>query len=115
MDLIYPEEHNVLPYNKLEDMEFTQDNPRQIFIFPDIEKSFPTICPKNYYVTSGEAIQKTDRLLSDVQKLLKNLTEFRKSLLKTKGDNAYLELTKCEDGVFSGNIVARKNPKVKKD
>lgn len=113
MKIHYPTEQLELPYNVLGDLEFTNDNPRQLFIFPDIEKTLPAINPSKYYVTSGEAIQKTDRLISDLTELLSKAKEFKQLLIKSKGDNTYLELTKCEDGVYSGNVVARKNPKNK--
>jgi hypothetical protein len=127
-----------LPYARLgEDLD--TGDVKKIWIFPNIEKSFNSIIindnlsikPYKYYVTSGEAIRKTDILISDIKEivnhtikpnildkitsLLIDLDEFYNLLLATKGPAKYLELTKCEDGIYNGNICARKNPKKKKD
>lgn len=132
------DENPRLPYAKLgEDLD--TNDVKKIWIFPDISKSFNCITvgdnkiidPHRYYITSGEAVRKTEVLISDIKEitirplkssvldkittLLIDLDEFYNLLLATKGPAKYLELTKCEDGIYNGNICARKNPKKKKD
>lgn len=114
MEFKFPSGVDKLPYNKLGDKDDNLDNPKSVWIFPDIRETFPTIDPFKYYVTSGEAIQKTEKLISDIQEQLANLILFKKMLLEARGPSKYLEMTKCEDGVYNGNIVARKDPKKKK-
>jgi hypothetical protein len=132
------EEFPRLPYAKLGEYLDTGDI-KKIWIFPDISKSFKNvkindnkmIMPYKYYVTSGEAVKKTEVLISDIKEiishslkpnildeittLLIDLDEFYNMLLSTRGPAKYLELTKCEDGIYNGNICARKNPKKKKE
>lgn len=127
-----------LPYARLGDDLDTGDV-KKIWLFPDITKSFKdvrlseskTIQPYKYYVTSGEAVKKTEVLISDIKEAIDNtlsydamdqittllidLDEFLNLLIATKGPAKYLELTKCEDGIYNGNICARKNPKKKKE
>ncbi len=127
-----------IPYTKLGTSLDTSDV-KKIWIFPDIARSFKSIeCdngiiinPHKYYITSGEAVKKTEVLISDIKSLvlpsfkqstiekitdlLIDLDEFLNLLVSTKGPAKYLELTKCEDGIYNGNICARKNPKKKKE
>jgi len=121
---------------KLED-EIKEECKRKVcWLFPDITKSFPAIIdngkviidPNMYYVTSGEAINKTIVLISDVKELMSvntnklteltdlfmDLNEFLELLKTLKGPSRYLEITKCDDGIYSGNVCARKDLKKKK-
>ena len=132
------DENQKLPYAKL-GTDLDTSDVKKIWIFPDMIKSFKDvkindakiIQPYKYYVTSGEAVNKTEVLISDIKEavnynmksnvieqltsLLIDLDEFMNILTATKGPAKYLELTKCEDGIYNGNICARKNPKKKKD
>jgi hypothetical protein len=135
MQLIYPPEADEYLYSKLGSNE---DNER-VWIFPDIKESFGVVevydmtivDPSKYYVTSGEALRKTETLISDIMEaineyqnnhsviedltnMLLDIKEFFDLLNETKGSSLYLEVTKCEDGVFNGNICSRKDPKKKK-
>lgn len=111
---------------------------KNVWMFPDIKKSFPEIVyenevvinPYRYYITSGEALRKTEILIVDIREIINNTSdvglltklsdllldvdEFYGLLIETKGPSKYLEVTKCEDGIYSGNICARKDPKKKK-
>ena len=126
------------PYAKL-GSDLDTGDVKKIWIFPDIARSFKDIQlnetkiikPFKYYVTSGEAVRKTEVLINDIKELVSynvkscvieqvtslliDLDEFLTLLINTKGPAKYLELTKCEDGIYNGNICARKNPKKKKD
>ena len=137
MGLIYPEDYESLQYALL-GSEPRHDQVKKSWLFPDISLTFPTIFdengeavidPSRFYITSGEAVIKTERLVKEIDiKLTKNyslfvneqlsdlkeeITEFLILLRNTRGDSKYLEITKCEDGTFNGNICARKDPKKK--
>lgn len=138
MELIFPEESNDLPFAKLgQELEYWHI--KNIWIFPDIKQVLPSIFnnedapiiePYRYYVTSGEAVRKSEVLLSDIRELMTGdfnetimdeisdlfikASEFYELLLDIRGKSVYLEITKCEDGIYNGNICACKNPKKKK-
>lgn len=74
-----------------------------------ISEYLNSIEPEKYFITTGEAIQKIDILIEDINKLLKSAKKFRKSLIKAKGSSKYLE-TGWEDGVL---ILKQKNLRIK--
>lgn len=136
MHLMYPEEANDLHYVKLGE----DAGKKNTWLFPDIYASFESVKeingniiiePGYYYITSGEALRKTEVLISDIKQaideytcdivieqlevLLSDIKEFYLLLEEVKGPSLYLEVTKCEDGMYNGNICARKDPKKKKD
>lgn len=137
MNLVYPEAIDIAPYPRLGD-ESTDKRVKNTWMFPDIVRSFPAVVSNEnviisahtYYITSGEALRKTEILISDIKELLEkhgdegvladlsdlllDIDEFYALLIEVKGSSKYLEVTKCEDGIFSGNICARKDPKKKK-
>lgn len=137
IQLIFEQDTDVLNYPQLGDYE--TPNAKFIWVFPDIKKTFPCITwhekviidPSYYYITSGEALRKTEVLISDIKdkieeyqeeselvevlgELLGDIMLFYEILIETKGSSRYLEVTKCEDGVYNGNICARKDKKKKK-
>lgn len=114
-------------------------NAKHIWIFPDIKRTFPAVIhdgkvlidPSYYYITSGEALRKTEVLISDIKnkieeyneseeailklgELLGDIMMFYEMLLEAKGPAKYLEVTKSEGGIYNGNICARKDKKKKK-
>lgn len=138
MKLYYDKNINITPYPKLGG-ESEDKRIKNTWMFPDIEKSFPSIYDGSsliisvhkYYVTSGEALRKTETLISDIKELMEkysknddvvaklsdlflDINEFYLKLIEVKGPSKYLEVTKCEDGIYNGNICARKDPKKKK-
>lgn len=114
MDLKFIAGAEQLNYNLLGGEE-NLDKPKCVWVFPDISKTIPDIIPSQYFITSGEAIAKTDKLISDLNNTLARVIYLREKLVEARGVSKYLELTKCEDGSYSGNIVARKDPKKKKE
>jgi len=70
---------------------------KKTFIFP-VDK-LPSIIPKEYYITTGEAIVKMDYLIKQTEKLLNELYNVREKLNKTKGKAKWLE-TCWEGGVL---------------
>jgi len=138
MKLFYDKNIHITPYPKLGG-ESEDKRIKNTWMFPDIVKSFPPIYDGNnivisaakYYVTSGEALRKTEILISDIKELMDkypdnekilaslsdlflDISEFYLKLIEVKGPSKYLEVTKCEDGIYNGNICARKDPKKKK-
>lgn len=70
------------------------------------------IDPKSYFITSGEAIQKTKKLLLDIADLADKTRKLLKELKKAKGKAVYLETDWTGDG--SGLLYLRqKNPRPK--
>lgn len=114
MELKFAPGAELLNYNLLGGEE-NLDKQKFVWIFPDISKTIPPVIPSQYYITSGEAIAKTDKLISDINNTLVQAINLREKLIEARGASKYLELTKCEDGSYSGNIVARKDPKKKKE
>ena len=114
MELKFPVGAELLPYTLLGGEE-DLNKPKFVWIFPDISKTIPCVDAAQYYVTSGEAVAKTDKLISDLNIALAQAMHLKEKLLAARGASKYLELTKCEDGSYSGNIVARKDPKKKKE
>lgn len=73
------------------------------------------IDPKNYFVTSGEAVQKAKKLEEDIWLLAGKARKLRNLLEKARGSSTYLE-TEWTDG---GRLLLKKkdprNKKPKKD
>jgi hypothetical protein len=69
----------------------------------------PVVDPKSFFITTGEAVVKTDYMIEQIQNLLKEVRALRKKLLKSKEESKYLE-TCWENGVL---IVKRKDPRKK--
>ena len=67
------------------------------------------INPKDYFITTGEAVTKTDQLINDLSELLKNVRKLKKNLLKSRAESKYLE-TSWVNGRL---IVKRKDPRRK--
>lgn len=65
--------------------------------------------PKQYFITTGEAITKMDYIIKQIQSLMEEARKLRKRMLKSKGDSKYLE-TSWENGSL---IVKRKDPRNK--
>jgi hypothetical protein len=137
MNLIYKDIDKSI-YPKLGD-EPAEKKVKNVWVFPDIKASFPpvmdgdevAISAFDYYITSGEALRKTEILISDTRELMEKYSDNEKILtdlsnllldvdnfygilIETKGQSKYLEVTKCEDGLYGGNICARKDPKKRK-
>ena len=69
-----------------------------------------SIIPKDYFVTTGEAIVKLDYMINDIQTLLKESRKLKKKLERSKGDSKWLETT-WEDNQL---IVKKKDARIKK-
>lgn len=68
-----------------------------------------SVCPADYYITSGEAVKKAEKLVQDAYSLSVKARAFRDRLKKTRGIRTYLE-TAREGGRL---LVKAKDPKNK--
>ena len=82
---------------------------KKVWVVP-IDK-YKKVDPRDYFITTGEAIVKIDVLLKDLKELTKNICKLKKSLIDAKGDSDYLEtcwennklLVKKKDKRLRGN------------
>lgn len=86
----YIDEH---PYAYLGD-EPLPDQPKDIWEVPPISKSLPAIDPAAYFITSGEAVDKAEKLVKDLYSLAVKARAFRDCLKKSRGKKKYLETTR---------------------
>lgn len=70
------------------------------------------IDPAKYFVTSGEAVRKTEALKDDLLKALSGVFALKEVLEKLKGGSLYLETQHHQGGRL---IVIKKDKRVKKD
>lgn len=57
----------------------------------DVSEHLSPVDPHTYFQTSGEAIAKTEKLISDISEQLKSAKKLKKKLEKVKANNKYLE------------------------
>jgi len=72
-----------------------------------VEKYLKKIDPKDYYQTSGEAVEKMESLIRDLQEQLVSAKQLHNQLIKIRGRNKYLE-TEADK---NGTILKIKNPR----
>lgn len=73
----------------------------------DIAQYVKAIDPTKYFHTSGDAICKTEKLIEDLQELVRNAKRLYAELVTIRGDNKYLE-TEFDNGSV---IIRIKNPR----
>lgn len=76
---------------------------------PGCEPIKTTVNAFNYFITSGEAVQKVERLNQDAWKFAGRCKALLTALKKAKGESQYLEIT-SEDGML---VCRRKDPRNK--
>jgi len=81
--------------------------PKKVWEVPIDE--LKAIDPKQYFVTTGEAIAKTEQLIADIKQLLIDTKRFMSKFKKVKDDSKYLE-TAWESRRL---VVKRKDPRRK--
>lgn len=84
------------PYAKLGD-EQLPGQPKDIWEMPDLDKELPPIIPSAYFITSGEAVMKAEKLVKDSYSMAVKAKALFKKLQRAKGDKKYLE-TARENG-----------------
>ena len=78
------------PYAKIGAEPFP-GQPKGVWDITDSFKELVAIDPSSYYITSGEAVRKADKLVQDVYALAAKCRSFRDKLKNMKGDKKYLE------------------------
>jgi len=101
-----PTANNIEPFAMLGD-DPVLDQPHKTWQIPIDD--FVGVNPKDYFVTTGEAVTKTDQLLKDLAALQKDVRRFKQKLLKARAESKYLET--C--WVNGRLIIKRKDPRRK--
>ena len=83
------------------------EQPKDVWEIPQISNEMPAIDPSAYFVTSGEAVKKAEKLVQDVYSLAIKVRSFRDKLIRCRGEKKYLE-TSRENGRL---IIKSKNPR----
>lgn len=99
------DEEQKLPYTKLGE-EKEPHHPKNVYLLI-LDEWLKTIDPKDYYLTSGEAIRKMEALIADMQDQLKSAKELYQLLVDTRGRDKFLETEADKMGV----IIKIKNPR----
>jgi hypothetical protein len=102
----YIEDH---PYARLGEAPLP-GQPPGIWELPNISKELPTIDPSSYFITSGEAVKKAEKLVKDLYSVAVKARSFRDKLVKARGIKKYLE-TSREDNRL---LIKRKDPRNRK-
>ena len=99
-----PHHLNAVPY---EDREPHQPKGVWELSIDDFHEHLKLIDPKAYFITSGEAIRKTERLCADLHDALNGAKCLLRALKAVKGKAKYLE-TQWEDNRL---LLKQKNPR----
>lgn len=97
------------PYAKLGD-EQLPGQPKDVWVMPDLDKEFPAVIPSSYFITSGEAVMKAEKLVKDSYSLAVKSKALYKKLLKAKGNKKNLETCR-ENGLL---LIKGKNGRSRK-
>ena len=68
--------------------------------FPDIS-SIQCISPADYFQTSGDALDKTEKLLHDIYSIMGKVCALRDRLKELKGDKPYLQYVPYEGKILT--------------
>lgn len=102
---------DLMPHAKIKNdiakPEERYDNHKQGVWEFDLDDFVKPIEPKKYFVTTGDAVCKTKRLISDIENLLSDSKKMLEILEKIRGSNVYLE-TRWENGKL---LLLIKNPR----
>lgn len=98
------------PYAKLGN-EPLLGQPRDAWNITADLQALPAVDPHQYFVTSGEAVRKAEKLVQDVYSLAVKARTFRDRLKKARSTKKYLET--CRDNGLL--IVKRKDPRFKEE
>jgi len=108
------------PYAKLGN-DPLPGQPKDVWIMPDLKTYLPAIDPHSYFITSGEAVKKAEKLVKDVYALATKCRAFRDKLVKARGIKKYLEtvrdpsLSNKDLETSSGLLIKSKNPRSRKE
>jgi len=94
------------PYARLGE-EPLPGQPKDVWSITEALKELKAVDPAQYYVTSGEAIKKAEKLVKDAYSLAVRSKSFRDRLISARGSKKYLE-TSREDNHL---LVKSKDPR----
>jgi len=96
------------PYAKLGN-EPLPGQPKDVWEIPDIKTELPAVDPHAYFVTSGEAVKKAEKLVQDCYVLTSKARAFRDKLRAARGVKKYLETSRDGERL----LCKAKNPRNK--
>jgi len=108
MFLTYAELDNLAPYTKLGE-DPLPGQPKDVWDITDALAALKAIDPATYFTTSGEAVKKADKLVTDLYSLSIMARSFRDKLKKSRGIKKFLETARENSKL----LVKAKDPRVK--
>ena len=81
--------------------------PKEIWEIPNISENIPAIDASSYFITSGEAVKKAEKLVKDLYSAAVRARSFRDLLVKARGPNVYLETCREDNRL----LIKSKNPR----
>ncbi len=94
--LTYAELDNLAPYTKLGE-DPLPGQPKDVWDVTESLGALKAVDPASYFTTSGEAVKKADKLVTDLYSLSVMARSFRDKLKKSRGSKKFLE-TARENG-----------------
>lgn len=85
--------------------------PKNVWVLPDLKTELAAVDPAAYFVTSGEAVKKAEKLVKDVYALATKCRAFRDKLKKARGIKKYLETARDDQGRL---LIKGKDPRAPK-
>lgn len=83
--------------------------PKGVWELPDLAKEFPVLDTASYFITSGEAVKKSERAVKDAYSLAVKLRAFHKKLQRARGSKKFLETARDDKRI----LVKAKDPRNK--
>ncbi len=96
------------PFAKL-GLDHLPGQPKDVWELPDIKAELPMIDPSSYFITSGEAVKKAEKLEKDLFALAIKARFLLRKLRKARGQKKYLELARDDNRL----LVKAKDPRAK--
>lgn len=81
--------------------------PKLVWELPDLKTELPAIDPASYFITSGEAVKKAEKLVKDVYALASKARAFRDKLVEARGPKKYLETARDDKRL----LIKAKDPR----
>lgn len=99
------------PYAKLSNPPII-GQPKDWWDITDALADLKAVNPAEYFITSGEAVKKAEKLVQDSYSLSVKARAFRDKLKKTRGSHAYLETARESGKLLVKAKDPRKNNKI---
>ena len=99
---------DIEPYAKLGNDQLP-GQPKGVWRLPDLKIELPAVDPSSYFITSGEAVKKAEKLVQDCYQLTSRARTFRDKLRKARGSKKFLETVRERDFL----LVKGKDPRNK--